>query len=297
MTTELISTTPDYSKAEVVDVIKKTVAIGATDAELQVFFGLCKATGLNPFKKEVWFIKAGNKAQIMTGINGFFTVANNNPNFDGHESGLVAPDGSFVSAAYPKDDFIGGWAKVYRKDRRIPTEGIAMVKDYDKKQSNWNTMKRVMIIKCAESVALRKAFPQEMNGLYTAEEMPVEYSLKTPKQIDADEAAVRAEVGSVLPSPKEELETYIVATVGSKYEGSMLCEIDPDYIEKVVTTPKSLSRFTAQDAANLQAYYQQFIRVTYVKKEDQKAKLQKQAEELKGETYVAVEPNSGEVIE
>lgn len=283
MTTELISTTPDYSKAEVVDVIKKTVAIGATDAELQVFFGLCKATGLNPFKKEVWFIKAGNKAQIMTGINGFFTVANNNPNFDGHESGLVAPDGSFVSAAYPKDDFIGGWAKVYRKDRRIPTEGIAMVKDYDKKQSNWNTMKRVMIIKCAESVALRKAFPQEMNGLYTQEEMPVEYSLKVPKQIDADEAAVRAEVGSVLPSPKDELETYIIETEGSKYEGSMLCEVDPDYIEKVVVTPKSLAKFTAQDRANLQAYYSQFIRISYVSKQEQVEK-----------STVVVEPSAEE---
>lgn len=166
----------DYSSSEVIRTLKATVAIGATDAEFAMFIEQCKATGLNPFKKEVWFIKAGGRVQIMTGIQGFFAIANSAPEFDGHESGLITPSGEMVSAAYPKQDFIGAWCKVYRKDRRMPSEAIAMLSEYDKGQGTWKVMRRVMIIKCAESVALRKAFPQQLNGLYTAEEMPSEYT-------------------------------------------------------------------------------------------------------------------------
>jgi hypothetical protein len=48
----------------------------------------CKATGLNPFKKEIWCIKASQGLQIMTGINGFWAIANASDTFDGAEVGL-----------------------------------------------------------------------------------------------------------------------------------------------------------------------------------------------------------------
>jgi phage recombination protein Bet len=168
--------TINYSDPKVIETLKKTVAVGASDAEFYMFAELCKSTGLNPFKKECWFLKVNGRVQIMTGVNGFFTIANRHGAFDGYEWGFVAPDGTMANEAYPKDDFIGAWAKVYRKDRKVPTTGVAMLKEYDKRQGTWNQMKRVMIQKCAESVALRKAFPQEMNGLYTEEEMPEKFS-------------------------------------------------------------------------------------------------------------------------
>lgn len=166
----------DYSKPQVLKVIRETVAVGATDAEFAMFIQICKSSGLNPFKREIWFIKAGGRVQMMTGINGFTAIANNSPQYDGTELGLVGKNGEYLPMTYPGNDFIGAWAKVYRKDRRFPSEGVAMLSEYDKGQGNWKAMKRVMISKCAESLALRKAFPQELNGLYTQEEMPVEYS-------------------------------------------------------------------------------------------------------------------------
>ena len=171
----------ESKNAKKIALIRGTVAQNATDTELQLFLEFAKSTGLNPFKKEIWFIKAGGRLQMMTGINGFFAIANGDPNFDGFESGLIDPNGDYKTLAYPTDDYIGAWCKVYRKDRRIPCEGVAMLNEYDKKQGNWKTMNRVMIVKCAESVALRKAFPQQLNGLYTAEEMPKEFATPSPK--------------------------------------------------------------------------------------------------------------------
>ena len=190
----------DYDAPDMIDILKQTVAQGATPAEFAMFVQFCKATGLNPFKKEIWFIKISGRVQMMTSAAGFFCIANNNPVFDGFESGLVAPDGSYRTAAYPQDDFIGAWCKVYRKDRGIPTEAVAMRKEYDKKQSNWITMPRVMIIKCAESLGLRKTFPQQMNGIYTAEEMPVEYGAR-----QAPDALPEPKVKpSLAPAPAEQ---------------------------------------------------------------------------------------------
>lgn len=166
----------DYSDNKIIKTLKETVALGATDQEFSMFAEICKATGLNPFKREVWFIKAGGRVQIMTGNQGFHTIANSHPQYDGIETGFVGKDGEYLPITYPKPDFIGAWARVYRKDRRIPIEAVAMLNEYDKGQSNWKTMRRIMIVKCAESLALRKSFPQELNGLYTQEEMPVEFS-------------------------------------------------------------------------------------------------------------------------
>lgn len=175
--------TIDYKAPEVVKTLKETVAQGATDAEFAMFAELCKSTGLNPFKKEVWFIKTKGytkkdgtevqgRVQIMTGINGFLAIANSNQQFDGLE----------CEVAYEKDGITpkSATAKVYRKDRKIPSTATALWREYYKpnpygNKGVWEQMPSIMIAKCAKSLALREAFPQELNGLYTAEEMPADY--------------------------------------------------------------------------------------------------------------------------
>jgi len=165
-----------YEDKGIIETLKATVAQGLNDSEFKLFTEFCKSTGLNPFKKEIWAIKAGGRLQLMTGINGFQAIANANEEYDGMESGLITPDGSYATQAYPTNDFIGAWARVYRKDRKMPLEAVAMLGEYKKSTPIWQNMTRIMILKCAKSVALREAFPQQLNGLYTAEEMPSEYS-------------------------------------------------------------------------------------------------------------------------
>lgn len=157
----------NYDEPKTLALLKTTVAQGATDAEFAMFIEYAKSTGLNPFKKELWFIKGKDgRIQMMTGINGFYAIANKHPQFDGLEVDVFPAEGKPVKAV----------ARCYRKDRSRPMVAEACFQEYGKSYGNWTTMPRVMIAKCAESMALRKSFPQELNGLYTQEEMPEEFS-------------------------------------------------------------------------------------------------------------------------
>ena len=158
-------TTINYNDAATIRTLKDTVARDLTDSEFKLFAEHCRSTGLNPFKKEVWAIKAGGRLQIMTGIGGYLAIANNHPMFDGM---VVTVDND----AKPTK----ATCLVYRKDRKYPSEGIALMSEYGKNTPIWRDMPRVMLTKVAKSVALREAFPQEFNGTYTDVEMPPEYS-------------------------------------------------------------------------------------------------------------------------
>jgi phage recombination protein Bet len=169
MTQEI--TTINYNDAAVIRTLKETVARDLTDSEFRLFAEHCKGTGLNPFKKEVWAIKAGGRLQIMTGVNGYLAIANNHPQYDGMTV-EVDNDEKPTKAV----------CKVYRKDRKHPAEGVALMREYGKDTPIWRQMPRVMLTKVAKSIAIREAFPQELNGTYTAEEMPPEYS-ETPRTL------------------------------------------------------------------------------------------------------------------
>lgn len=157
----------NYASQEVITTLKQTVAQHATEAEFNMFVSFAKATGLNPFKKELWFIKSGDKVQMMTGINGFLAIANSHPMFDGMEVSVEENAQGIPLKAI---------AKVYRKDRKFPSVGIAKLSEFAKGTPIWKQMPTVMLTKVAKSIAIREAFPQELNGLYTEEEMPKEFS-------------------------------------------------------------------------------------------------------------------------
>lgn len=195
----------NWDSQETIKVLMETVAQGLSPAEFGMFVEICKGTRLNPFKREIWAIKGKDytnkrgelvrgKVQIMTGINGFYEIANRDPNFDGVENGFVGPGGEYLPQTYPKNDFIGAWSRVYRKDRKIPFEAVAMLSEYDKSVTEqyytdggtWKKLKRVMIVKCADSIALRKAFPQVLNGLNTDAELPSKEALDGRAEIEAE---------------------------------------------------------------------------------------------------------------
>ena len=180
----------DYDDSKLVEALRNTIAKKLNDEEFFLFLQFCKGTQLNAFKREIWAIKTegyvnkygkwvDGQLQIMTGINGFYAIANANPNYDGLQSGLIDPEGREVPLTYPKNNFIGAWARVFVKDRSIPTYSVTMLSEYAKPNqkgtNNWSTMPRTMNVKCAEAQGLRKALPQHLNGLYIPEEMGPDY--------------------------------------------------------------------------------------------------------------------------
>ncbi len=187
----------DFKSREIINMLKRTVAQGATDEEFFMFAELCKATGLNPLKREVWFIKSGGRPQIMTGISGYLTIANRHPMFDGME----------VSFEYKGEALHSATCKVYRKDRKYPSVAVALMSEWKGSTPIWKTKESVMLAKVAKSIAIREAFPVELAGTYTEEEMPPQFS--KPQEPAAPAALV---VAASLPEPKQ-LYTYNLATV------------------------------------------------------------------------------------
>lgn len=168
----------DYEDKEKLAVILNTVAKGASPAEFLMFIEMCKGTGLNPFKRELWFIKDDyGKVQMMTGINGFYQIANSNPAYDGTET----IEGNFIEHKEGDQVFLvpeSITSKVWRKDRKFPQVATAYWREFMKpcltskgKLSIWGRMPTVMLTKCSDALALRKAFPQELNGLFCEEEI------------------------------------------------------------------------------------------------------------------------------
>lgn len=213
MSNENLPAKIDYNSAEVIKTLKATVARDLTNEEFALFAQHCKGTGLNPFKKEVWAIKAANRLQIMTGINGFLAIANSHPQFDGMEV-EVDNDEKPTKAI----------CRVYRKDRKYPAEGVALLKEYAKDTPIWRQMPRVMLTKVAKSIALREAFPQELNGMYTQEEMPSEY--EEPKMQDI---TAHVKIADEIPATNGTKERFPVG----KYKDVPLADVPAAYLQKV----------------------------------------------------------------
>ena len=165
------------------DDIKNYICPQATDKEVGMFLELCRAQRLNPFIKDACLVKYGNApASIITGKEVFVRRANNNPNYEGIEHGIVfmrkAQGGSVQvekregAAVYKAagETLLGGWARVFVKGKR-PVYCELSLDEYSTGKSNWSKMPAVMIDKCAQVGALRLAFPDDFQGLYAAEEM------------------------------------------------------------------------------------------------------------------------------
>lgn len=150
----------------------------ATPQELQALLAIVKGRNLNPFTKEVYFIKYGSApAQIVVSKEAIMKRAEENPNFDGFEAGIVieTENGSIErltgTIAQKSTKLRGGWCKVYRKDRSRAIEADADFTYYNTGKNLWQKMPALMIRKVAIVSAFREAFSESVGGLYTADEM------------------------------------------------------------------------------------------------------------------------------
>lgn len=154
--------------------IRDAFANGASPSEFAVLMEIARARRLNPLLKQVHFVKRWDNQKrrdvwsTQVSIDGLRAIAERTGKYDGQdEPEFVERDGLVISCK----------VRVYRKDWTRPVVGVAYWDEYVQltKEKNptqfWARMPHVMLAKCAEALALRKAFPEDMSGLYTVDEM------------------------------------------------------------------------------------------------------------------------------
>jgi phage recombination protein Bet len=176
-----------------ITVLKSLGLDQATESDLGLFFHQCTRTGLDPFAKQIYMIgrKAKENGQfvtkytIQTGIDGYRLIARRAADRAGHKYGIeetlwcgedgawrdvwlgqAPPAAAKVTVSRDGDTFTA--VATYR-------EYVQLAKDYASGEmgpnSMWKKMAANQLSKCAEAAALRKAFPQDLSGVYVDAEM------------------------------------------------------------------------------------------------------------------------------
>jgi phage recombination protein Bet len=173
---------------EKIELLKQTVAVGASNAELELFVHVCNRTQLDPFARQIWAVKRRSKNEqtqqweermtFQTSVDGLRLVAQRSGEYLGQtEPELFDAAGNVRTVWIDTKPPAAARVGVFRRGFAQPMYATAIWKEFVQVTSKgevtkmWREKPTVMIAKCAESLALRKAFPMELSGLYSQEEM------------------------------------------------------------------------------------------------------------------------------
>ena len=156
---------------EQTQLISTIIAPGCSNDELRLFAYACQRTGLDPFSRQIYAIKRGGKLTIQVSIDGLRSIAECTGQLDGSQSYWCGSDGVWVDVWLDSKPPAAAKTVIHRKGCAHPFSATARFADFNAGQGLWSKMPSVMIAKCSEALALRKAFPADLSGVYSTDEM------------------------------------------------------------------------------------------------------------------------------
>jgi phage recombination protein Bet len=218
------------------DLIKRTLASQVmTDDELALFAQICSRTRLDPFRHQIWATWIGKEKkrfQPLVGIEGFRAIAQRS----GHYAGQLpvewcGPDGKWVDVWTSPDAPAAARAAVLRKDWTQPMVAVALFSEYTTGQGRWTTARAFQIGKCAEALALRKSFTEDLSGLYTDDELDNVADTAEPPPPPA--RAVYDDDGSMVAEDHRTFLSYALDNLGPNAKAWLLPIKNADKIPSV----------------------------------------------------------------
>jgi phage recombination protein Bet len=186
MTSSITLWTPEQTQ-----LISTTIAPGCSQDELRLFAYACQRTGLDPFSRQIYAIKRGGKLTIQVSIDGLRSIAERTGQLDGSQSYWCGSDGVWVDVWLDSKPPAAAKTVIHRKGCAHPFSATARFADFNAGQGLWSKMPSVMIAKCSEAQALRRAFPADLSGVYSTDEM---------QQAEVEPVTVTAKPAPALPA-------------------------------------------------------------------------------------------------
>lgn len=205
-----------------------------SDQELVMFMNLCKFQKLNPFLNEAYLIKFGSSpAQIIVSKEAFMKRAENHPKYEGFEAGIIVErNGEMIdvegAVMLSNDILIGGWAKIYRSDRKKPVTTRISLKEFSKGQATWKDMPLNMIRKSAIVNAQREAFPETLGAMYTEDDAltgPKDVTPNKPTQPKVEPTKPSSDLSQAFQQDMETVDAeFMEYTADDAVEGDLIAE-------------------------------------------------------------------------
>lgn len=172
-------TTQDTNNIDV-ELLRRTIAAGGSADDIALFVEQIKRTGLDPFNRQILFVLRRtkdargewvSKGNVMISIDGARLVAARTGLYNGSDTWWCGTDGEWRDVWLGDGPPIAAKTTVMRNTARFT--GVALWREYGANAYGplWKTMGAHLLGKCSEMLSLRKAFPAELSGLYSTDEI------------------------------------------------------------------------------------------------------------------------------
>lgn len=269
-----VATNQEFWNAQQLAALSQIGVQDAPNADLAVFLNFAQKTGLDPFARQIYMIgrnsQGSKKWTIQASIDGLRIVAERS----GDYAGQVGPeycgeDGQWRDTWTSKEPPVAARVGVLRNGFKEPLFAVAYydeyVQTYNSKPSQmWAEKPRLMLAKCAEALALRKAFPNDLSGLYTAEEVAKRDEVAQPDPNVVDAEVVEEETHASAAQSRfilgllnkvgfttiEAQRTFVSDAIGHPYEGDDLTALTKREAYALIETLKPLANQAPTEETN-----------------------------------------------